>query len=104
MTALEIKHPWQELQRAQGEQVTKVNPLELGRPFPFTDAQRATLQPYLEAAGDQGAVLVVVTRSAFENYLHATPLAVTAKNRRTLSATLTRLKKETYATLHPTRP
>jgi hypothetical protein len=104
MTAKEIPHPWQEIQRAHGVEVTAVNPLELGRPFRFTDAQRAILQPYLEAAGEGGAVLVLVTRSAFENYLHATPLAVTAKNRRTLSASLTRLKKETHATLHPTRP
>jgi hypothetical protein len=93
MTALEIPHPWQELQRAQGEEITAVNPLELGRPFRFTDAQRITLQPFLQSAGEEGAVLVVVTRSAFENYLTARPMAVTAQHRRSLSSTLTRIKK-----------
>lgn len=104
MTALEIPHPWQKIQRAHGVEITAVNTLELGRPFQFTEAQRATLQPYLQASGEDGAVLVVVTRSAFENYLHAKPIAVTAKHRRTLSTTLTRMKKETHATFHPTRP
>jgi hypothetical protein len=93
MTALEIKHPWQEIQRAHGVEVTAVNPLELGRPFRFTDAQRATLQPFLQAAGEQGAVLIVVTRSAFENWLSANPLTLTATQRRSLSTTLTRIKK-----------
>ena len=95
MTALEIKHPWQELQSAQGEEITAVNPLELGRPFRFTDAQRITLHPYLQSAGEGGAVLVVVTRSAFENYLTARPLVVNAQQRRSLSASLTKLKKQT---------
>ena len=95
MTAQEIPHPWQQIQRAHGVEITAVNPLELGRPFRFTDAQRATLHPFLQAAGEQGAVLIVVTRSAFENFLHATPLAVPAKHRRTLSASLTKIRKST---------
>ena len=72
-----------------------MNPLELGRPFRFTDAQRITLQPYLQSAGEGGAVLVVVTRSAFESYLTARPLVVNAQQRRSLSASLTKLKKQT---------
>jgi len=95
MTALEIKHPWQELQRMQGEEITAVNPLELGRPFRFTDAQRIALHPYIQTAGEGGAVLVVVTRTPFENWLHARPLAITKKQRRSLSSTLTRIKKST---------
>lgn len=95
MTVLEIKHPWQELQRAQGEQVTKINPLELGRPFRFTDEQRIALQPYLTHAGKGGAVLIVATYSAFENWLTARPLAVNAQQRKSLSASLTKLKKQT---------
>lgn len=93
MTALEIQHPWQKLQHAQGEEITAVNPLELGRPFRFTDAQRITIQPFLQSAGEGGAVLVVVTRSTFDNYLTARPMAVTAQQRRSLSSTLTRIKK-----------
>ena len=82
-----------ELQSAQGEEITAVNPLELGRPFRFTDAQRITLHAYLQSAGEGGAVLVVVTRSAFENYLTARPLAVNAQQRRALSGSLTRIFK-----------
>jgi hypothetical protein len=97
MTALEIKHPWQEIQRAHGVEITAVNELELGRPFRLTDGQRATLQPYLQRAGEGGAVLVVVTRTPFENFLHARPMALTAQHRRSISSTLTRIKKATQA-------
>ena len=43
MTSAPIPHPWQSLQIAHGLDTTEVNPLELGRPFQFTDAQRAEL-------------------------------------------------------------
>ena len=95
MTLLEIKNPWQKLQRDLGEEITAVNPLELGRPFQFTDAQRITLQPYLTHAGKGGAVLILATYSEFENWLTARPLAVNAQQRKSLSASLTKLKKQT---------
>jgi hypothetical protein len=94
MTALEIKHPWQELQRAQGVEVRKVNALELGRPFQFTDEQRIALQPYFAAAGEGGAVLITATHSAFENYLTAIPLALTQSQRKSISGSLTRMKNQ----------
>jgi hypothetical protein len=94
MTALEIKHPWQQLQRAQGVEVRKVNALELGRPFRFTDEQRIALQPYFTAAGEGGAVLITATHSAFENYLTATPLALTQPQRKSISGSLTRIKNQ----------
>ena len=94
MTALQIKHPWQELQSAQGLEVTKINSLELGRPFRFTDEQRIALQPYLTHAAKGGAVLILATYSEFENWLTARPLAVNAQQRKSLSASLTKLKKQ----------
>lgn len=95
MIAPEIKHPWQELQRANGVEVTKINPLELGRPFQLTDAQRIALQPYLTHAGKGGAVLIVATYSEFENWLTARPLAVNAQQRKSITASLTRIKNKT---------
>jgi hypothetical protein len=94
MTALEIKHPWQEIQSAHGVEITAVNPLELGRPFQLTEAQRIALQPYLTHAGKGGAVLIVATYSEFENWLTARPLAVNAQQRKSISASLTRIKKQ----------
>jgi len=94
MIAPEIKHPWQELQRANGVEVTKINPLELGRPFQLTEAQRIALQPYLTHAGKGGAVLIVATYSKFENWLTARPLAVNAQQRKSITASLTRIKKQ----------
>ena len=94
MIAPEIKHPWQALQIAYGIDATEVNPLELGRPFRFTEAQRAAIEPYLEAAGQGGAVLIVATYSEFENWLTARPLAVNAQQRKSITASLTRIKKQ----------
>ena len=94
MTALEIKHPWQKLQRAQGLEVTKVNALELGRPFRLTEEQRIAIQPYFEAAGEGGAVLLIATHSAFENYLTAAPMALTQPQRKSISGSLTRIKNQ----------
>ena len=94
MIAPEIKHPWQELQRANGVEVTKINPLELGRPFQLTEAQRIALQPYLTHAEKGGAVLIVATYSEFENWLTARPLAVNAQQRKSITASLTRIKKQ----------
>ena len=94
MTSTPIPHPWQALQIAYGVDATEVNPLELGRPFRFTEAQRAAIQPYLEAAGQGGAVLIVATYSEFENWLTARPLAVNAQQRKSITASLTRIKKQ----------
>ena len=94
MTSAPIPHPWQALQIAYGVDATEVNPLELGRPFRFTEAQRAAIQPYLEAAGQGGAVLIVATYSEFENWLTARPLAVNAQQRKSITASLTRIKKQ----------
>jgi len=95
MIAPEIKHPWQELQRANGVEVTKINPLELGRPFQLTEAQRIALQPYLTHAEKGGAVLIVATYSEFENWLTARPLALTQAHRKSITASLTRIKNKT---------
>lgn len=95
MTSDPIPHPWQELQRANGVEVTKINPLELGRPFRFTDAQRAAIQPYLEAAGQGGAVLIVASHSPYDNWLHAEPIALTQVHRKSITASLTRIKNKT---------
>ena len=94
MNAAPIPHDWQELQSAQGLEVTKVNALELGRPFRFTDEQRIVLHPYFEAAGEGGAVLITATHSAFENYLTAAPLALTQPQRKSISGSLTRIKNQ----------
>ena len=48
----------------------------------------------MQAAGDSGAVLLVCTHSAFENWMTCRPIALTAQNRKTLSASLTRFTKE----------
>ena len=94
MNAAPIPHPWQELARAKGLELTEVNALELGRPFRFTDEQRIVLHPYFEAAGEGGAVLITATHSAFENYLTAAPLALTQPQRKSISGSLTRIKNQ----------
>ena len=94
MTSSPIPHPWQAIQIANGVEVTKINPLELGRPFQLTEAQRIALQPYLTHAEKGGAVLIVATYSEFENWLTARPLAVNAQQRKSITASLTRIKKQ----------
>jgi hypothetical protein len=89
-----VSHPWQELQKAAGVEVTEINPLELGRPFIFTDAQRIALQPFFEAAGEGGAVLVVCTHSTMTNAMQARPVGLVARQRKTISAALTKFAKE----------
>ena len=94
MTSAPIPHPWQAIWIAYGIDATEVNPLELGRPFRFTEAQRASIQPYLEAAGQGGAVLIVASHSPHDNWLHAEPIALTQSNRKSITASLTRIKKQ----------
>ena len=94
MTSTPVPHPWQALQIAYGIDATEVNPLELGRPFRFTEEQRAAIQPYLEAAGQGGAVLIVASHSPYDNWLHAEPIALTQSHRKSISASLTRIKKQ----------
>lgn len=89
-----VKHAWQEWQKRAGLEITAVNPLELGRPFTLTESQRINLQPYIEHAGEGGAVLIVCTYSAYENWLSARPLALTADQRKSISGSLTRLAKQ----------
>ena len=94
MTSAPIPHPWHSLQIAHGLDTTEVNPLELGRPFQFTDAQRAAIQPYHEAAGQGGAVLIIASHSPRDNWLHAEPIALTQSHRKSITASLTRIKKQ----------
>lgn len=94
MKAAPIPHPWQEIAQAKGLELTEVNALELGRPFRFTDEQRIAIQPYFEAAGEGGAVLIIATHSAFENYLTASPMALTQPQRKSISGSLTRIKNQ----------
>ena len=94
MNASPIPHDWQELARAQGVELPRVNTLELGRPFRLNDEQRISLQPYFDAAGEGGAVLIIATHSAFENYLTAAPMALTQPQRKSISGSLTRIKKQ----------
>ena len=95
MTSAPIPHAWQSLQIAHGLDTTEVNPLELGRPFQFTDAQRAAIQPYLEAAGQGGAVFIIASHSPHDNWLHAEPVALTQAHRKSITASLTRIKNKT---------
>ena len=94
MRSAPIPHPWQAIQIAYGVDATEVNPLELGRPFRFTESQRAAIQPYLEAAGQGGAVLIVASHSPYDNWLHAEPIALTQSHRKSITASLTRIKKQ----------
>jgi hypothetical protein len=87
-------HPaWWAIQKARNQQLTKINPLELGHPFQFTDQQHAALQPCIRAAGHGGAVLVFCYQPETRNYLQAIPVALTAKDRATLTRTLTKIIK-----------
>ena len=88
--AQQIPHPWQELQKADGVEVTAINPLELGRPFQFTDNQRVALQPYLEAAGELGAVIILCHHRPDTNALQAWPIGLSQDDRRAISRTLTK--------------
>ena len=94
MISTPVPHPWQAIQIAYGVDATEVNPLELGRPFRFTEAQRAAIQPYLEAAGQGGAVLIIASHSPYDNWLHAEPIALTQSHRKSITASLTRIKKQ----------
>jgi len=95
MTSAPIPHAWQSLQIAHGLDTTEVNPLELGRPFRFTDAQRAAIQPYHEAAGQGGAVRSIASHTPHDNWLHAEPVALTQAHRKSITASLTRIKNKT---------
>jgi hypothetical protein len=93
MKAKIIEHHWQAAQKAAGEEITRINPLELGRPFRLTEEQRVKLQPYLQTAVDDGAVLIICTHSESRNWLACRPIALNAKQKKSLAASLTRLAK-----------
>jgi hypothetical protein len=83
--------PWHAIQQARGQEITLTNPLELGHPFRLTDEQRARIEPYLCAAGKDGAVLIVLSKNEkYENFLRARPIALQVAERKAIRATLTK--------------
>jgi len=84
---------WQTLQRIQGRPLTKINPRFLGRPFRLTDEQREALEPYIRAAGQGGAVMIICEDRFTENFMLARPVALTLQDRKIISRQITKAIK-----------
>lgn len=80
----------------RNQAVTEINPLFLGQPFRLTEEQRINLEPFLRAAGQHGAVLIVCTENPkSRNWLEARPIALPLAERKGISRYLTKAIKST---------
>ena len=92
-------HAWQKL---SNKPLTHINGLCLGIPFALTDYQRIEIEPYIRAAGEDGAVVIVLTGpDKYTNWVTAQPIALTGPDRKSVERALRKAAKTNKPVIWP---